>query len=120
MRRIFVIVWFGDETTTLLPKASRTARNERLTRSRAPCNISWQPKTAGVVMGLRGLGDNAKLIGIGIAVLMGFIFILQNFEQTSFQFLIWTLFSAPKWIVVSGTFALGLAFGFLLGKKKSF
>jgi uncharacterized integral membrane protein len=70
-------------------------------------------------MGLKALGDNSKLIGIAVAVVFGFIFILQNFEQTSFQFLIWTLFTAPKWIVVSGTFLLGLAFGFLLGKKKS-
>lgn len=69
-------------------------------------------------MSLKALGDNTKIIVIGIAVVFGFIFILQNFEQTSFQFLIWTLFSAPKWIVVSGTFILGFAFGFLMGKKK--
>ncbi len=73
----------------------------------------------GSQMGLKDLGENSKLIFIGIAVVFGFIFILQNFEQTSFQFLIWTIFSAPKWIVVSGTFLIGLAFGFLLGKKKS-
>jgi uncharacterized integral membrane protein len=70
-------------------------------------------------MDMGGLKSNSKLIGIAIAVVLGFIFILQNFEQTSFQFLIWTLFSAPKWIVVSGTFLIGLGFGFLLGKKKS-
>jgi uncharacterized integral membrane protein len=70
-------------------------------------------------MGLRGLGDNNKLIFIGVAVLMGFIFILQNFEQTSFQFLIWTLFTAPKWIVITFTFLIGLAFGYLLAKKKA-
>jgi uncharacterized integral membrane protein len=70
-------------------------------------------------MGLRGLGDNSKLIFIGVAVLMGFIFILQNFEQTSFQFLIWTLFTAPKWIVITFTFLIGLAFGYLLAKKKA-
>jgi uncharacterized integral membrane protein len=70
-------------------------------------------------MGLRGLGENGKLIFIGIVVLMGFIFILQNFEQTSFQFLIWTLFTAPKWIVISFTFLIGFAFGFLFAKKKA-
>ncbi|HPI93803.1 MAG TPA: LapA family protein [Deltaproteobacteria bacterium] len=70
-------------------------------------------------MDMGGIKSNAKIIGIAVGVVFGFIFILQNFEQTSFQFLIWTLFSAPKWIVVSGTFAIGLAFGFLLGKKKS-
>jgi uncharacterized integral membrane protein len=70
-------------------------------------------------MGLRGLGDNSRIIFIGIAVLMGFIFILQNFEQTSFQFLIWTLFTAPKWIVITFTFLIGLAFGYLLAKKKA-
>jgi uncharacterized integral membrane protein len=70
-------------------------------------------------MDVSGMKSNAKVIGIAVGVVFGFIFILQNFEQTSFQFLIWTLFSAPKWIVVSGTFVLGLAFGFLLGKKKA-
>jgi uncharacterized integral membrane protein len=70
-------------------------------------------------MGLRGLGDNSRIIFIGIAVLMGFIFILQNFEQTSFQFLIWTLFTAPKWIVITFTFLIGLAFGYLLAKKRA-
>jgi uncharacterized integral membrane protein len=70
-------------------------------------------------MGLRGLGDNSRIIFIGIAVLMGLIFILQNFEQTSFQFLIWTLFTAPKWIVITFTFLIGLAFGYLLAKKKA-
>ena len=74
---------------------------------------------SGKAMGLKGFAENSKLIFIGIAVLMGFIFIMQNFEQTSFQFLIWTLFTAPKWIVISFTFLLGLAFGFLLGKKKA-
>ncbi|HPC47056.1 MAG TPA: LapA family protein [Deltaproteobacteria bacterium] len=66
-----------------------------------------------------GIKSNTKLIGIAIAAVLGFIFLLQNFEQTSFQFLFWTLFTAPKWIVVGGTFAIGMAFGFLLGKKKS-
>jgi uncharacterized integral membrane protein len=70
-------------------------------------------------MDIEGLKTNSKLIFIAIAVACGFIFILQNFEQTSFQFLIWTLFSAPKWIVVSGTFLIGVVFGYLLGKKKA-
>jgi len=70
-------------------------------------------------MDIDGIRSNSKLIFIALAVVFGFIFIMQNFEQTSFQFLIWTLFSGPKWIVVSGTFVLGLAFGYLLGKKKS-
>lgn len=66
-----------------------------------------------------GSSSNTKLILIGLGVLFGLIFILQNFEQTSFQFLIWTLFSGPKWIIVSGTFGLGFGFGYLLGKKRS-
>lgn len=70
-------------------------------------------------MDIEGLKSNSKLIIIAVAVVFGLIFILQNFEQTSFQFLIWTLFSGPKWIVVSGTFIIGLAFGYLLGKKKA-
>ncbi|HQP32355.1 MAG TPA: hypothetical protein PLB81_13595 [Deltaproteobacteria bacterium] len=70
-------------------------------------------------MDFDGLKSNSKLIFIALGVLFGLIFIMQNFEQTSFQFLIWTLFSGPKWIVVSGTFFIGLAFGYLLGKKRS-
>jgi uncharacterized integral membrane protein len=70
-------------------------------------------------MGLGELKDNSKIIIIGLAVAFGFIFILQNFEQTSFQFLIWTIFTGPKWIVISFTFILGLAFGYLLAKKKA-
>lgn len=70
-------------------------------------------------MDIEGLKSNSKLIIIAVAVVFGLIFIMQNFEQTSFQFLIWTLFSGPKWIVVSGTFIIGLAFGYLLGKKKA-
>jgi len=70
-------------------------------------------------MDVEGIKSNSRLIFIALAVVFGLIFILQNFEQTSFQFLIWTLFSGPKWIVVSGTFILGLSFGYLLGKKKS-
>jgi uncharacterized integral membrane protein len=70
-------------------------------------------------MDIDGIKSNSKWIIIGIVILFGIIFILQNFEQTSFQFLIWTLFSGPKWIIVSGTFIIGLGFGYLLGKKKS-
>ena len=69
-------------------------------------------------MGLKALGENYKLIFIGIAVVLGFIFILQNFEQTSFQFLIWTLFTAPKWIVVSGTFLIGLGLRVFAGQEE--
>jgi len=70
-------------------------------------------------MDFDGIKSNSKLIFIALAVVFGFIFIMQNFEQTSFQFLIWTLFSGPKWSVVSGTFIIGLSFGYLLGKKRS-
>jgi uncharacterized integral membrane protein len=70
-------------------------------------------------MDIDGIKSNSKWIIIGLVVLFGIIFILQNFEQTSFQFLIWTLFSGPKWIIVSGTFLIGLGFGYLLGKKRS-
>jgi uncharacterized integral membrane protein len=70
-------------------------------------------------MDIDGIKSNSKWIIIGLVVLFGIIFILQNFEQTSFQFLIWTLFSGPKWIIVSGTFIIGLGFGYLLGKKRS-
>jgi uncharacterized integral membrane protein len=70
-------------------------------------------------MDIDGIKSNSKWIIIGLLVFFGIIFILQNFEQTSFQFLIWTLFSGPKWIIVSGTFLIGLGFGYLLGKKHS-
>jgi uncharacterized integral membrane protein len=70
-------------------------------------------------MDIDGIKSNSKWIIIGLVVLFGIIFILHNFEQTSFQFLIWTLFSGPKWIIVSGTFLIGLGFGYLLGKKRS-
>jgi uncharacterized integral membrane protein len=70
-------------------------------------------------MDIDGIKSNSKWIILGIGILFGIIFILQNFEQTSFQFLIWTLFSGPKWIIVSGTFLIGLGFGYLLGKKRS-
>jgi len=70
-------------------------------------------------MDIDGIKSNSKWIIIGLLVFFGIIFILQNFEQTSFQFLIWTLFSGPKWIIVSGTFLIGLGFGYLLGKKRS-
>jgi uncharacterized integral membrane protein len=70
-------------------------------------------------MDMDDIKSNSKWIIIGLGVLFGIIFVLQNFEQTSFQFLIWTLFSGPKWIIVSGTFLIGLGFGYLLGKKRS-
>ena len=70
-------------------------------------------------MDVNDIKSNSKWIIIGIVVFLGIIFILQNFEQTSFQFLIWTIFSGPKWIIISGTFLIGLAFGYLLGKKRS-
>jgi len=61
--------------------------------------------------------DNSKVTIIAILAVVGIIFILQNFEQTSFQFLIWTIFTGPKWIVISFTFLLGFAFGYLFAKK---
>lgn len=70
-------------------------------------------------MDMDSIKSNSKWIIIGLAIFFGLIFILQNFEQTSFQFLIWTLFTGPKWIIISGTFIIGLGFGYLLGKKKS-
>lgn len=70
-------------------------------------------------MDIDGMKNNSKLIFIGLAVFFGLIFIMQNFEQTSFQFLIWTLFTGPKWIIISGTFLIGFGFGYLLGKKRS-
>ncbi|MDT8272921.1 MAG: hypothetical protein RRA35_06985 [Desulfomonilia bacterium] len=70
-------------------------------------------------MAFKDLESNTKLIIIGVAAALGLIFILQNFEQTSFQFLIWTLFSGPKWIVISFFFMLGLAFGYLLARKRA-
>ncbi len=69
-------------------------------------------------MDLQEMKGNSKIYIIGIAVVLGVIFILQNFEQTSFQFLIWTIMSGPKWIVVTLVFLVGLAFGYLLGKKR--
>jgi len=66
-----------------------------------------------------GMKSNAKIIGIAVGAVLGFIFILQNFEQTSFQFLVWTLFSGPKWIVMSCIFGGGLGLGYVMGKKKS-
>jgi len=70
-------------------------------------------------MAFKNLESNTKLIIIGVAAVLGLVFILQNFEQTSFQFLIWTLFSGPKWIVISFFFMLGLAFGYLLARKRA-
>jgi len=56
---------------------------------------------------------------IAVAAVFGLIFILQNFEQTSFQFLVWTIFSGPKWIVMGCIFGGGLGLGYVMGKKKS-
>ncbi len=69
-------------------------------------------------MDLDSTKGKATLILTALAVAFGFIFILQNFEQTSFQFLVWTIFSGPKWIVISFVFAIGLTIGYLWGKKK--
>ncbi len=69
-------------------------------------------------MKLQELKGNSAIIIIAVAVVFGLIFILQNFEQTSFQFLIWTLFTGPKWIVISVVFLLGMAFGYLLAKNR--
>lgn len=67
---------------------------------------------------MRKAKDNSKFIVIAIIVAVGIIFILQNFEQTSFQFLIWTILSGPKWIIIILTFLIGMAFGYLIAKKK--
>ena len=69
-------------------------------------------------MKLQELKGNSAIIIIAVAVVFGLIFILQNFERTSFQFLIWTLFTGPKWIVISVVFLLGMAFGYLLAKNR--
>ncbi len=62
--------------------------------------------------------DSSKITIIVIIAVLAIIFILQNFEQTSFQFLIWTIFTGPKWIIITLTFFLGFAFGYLFAKKK--
>ncbi|MCD6280757.1 MAG: hypothetical protein J7J85_04010 [Deltaproteobacteria bacterium] len=72
-------------------------------------------------MGLQDLkktGEGSRITIIAIIAVLGIIFILQNFEQTSFQFLIWTIFTGPKWIIITLTFSLGFAFGYLFAKKK--
>jgi len=70
-------------------------------------------------MGLGEVKSNMKLIGIAIGVVLLVIFLLQNFEMTSFQFLVFTLFVAPKWLVLTVTFLLGFVFGYLYAKKKA-
>lgn len=70
-------------------------------------------------MGFAELKRNTKLILLGVGVLCLIIFLFQNFEMTSFQFLIFTLFVAPKWIVVSVTFLLGFVFGYIYARKKA-
>ncbi len=69
-------------------------------------------------MGFGEMKSNTKLIGIAIGVVLIVIFLLQNFEMTSFQFLVFTLFVAPKWLVLTVTFLLGFIFGYLYAKKK--
>lgn len=69
-------------------------------------------------MGFGEVKGNMKLIGIAIGVVLLVIFLLQNFEMTSFQFLVFTLFVAPKWLVLTVTFLLGFIFGYLYAKKK--
>ena len=70
-------------------------------------------------MGFGEIKSNTKLIGIAVGVVLLIIFLLQNFEMTSFQFLVFTLFVAPKWLVITVTFLLGFVFGYLYAKKKS-
>ena len=70
-------------------------------------------------MGFGEIKSNTKLIGIAVGVVLLIIFLLQNFEMTSFQFLVFTLFVAPKWLVVTVTFLLGFMLGYLYAKKKS-
>ncbi|MEA2101151.1 MAG: hypothetical protein U9P80_01065 [Thermodesulfobacteriota bacterium] len=69
-------------------------------------------------MDMQGMKGNSKIYIIGIAIVLGIIFVLQNFEQTSFQFLVWTILTGPKWIIITITFILGMAFGYLLARKK--
>ncbi|HNU75242.1 MAG TPA: hypothetical protein PKM95_10360, partial [Deltaproteobacteria bacterium] len=70
-------------------------------------------------MGFGEIKSNTKLIGIAVGVVLLIIFLLQNFEMTSFQFLVFTLFVAPKWLVVTVTFLLGFMLGYFYAKKKS-
>lgn len=69
-------------------------------------------------MDINSIRDNSKIILIVILIVVAIVFILQNFEQTSFQFLIWTILTGPKWIVISLTFLIGMGFGYLLAKKR--
>ncbi len=70
-------------------------------------------------MAVDDLKKNLKIILIAVGVLCLIIFLFQNFEMTSFQFLFFTLFVAPKWIVISITFLLGFIFGYIFAKKKT-
>lgn len=70
-------------------------------------------------MNFQGFKKTSSPVFIAIAAVLGLIFILQNFEQTSFQFLVWTIFSGPKWIVMGFIFGGGLGLGYVMGKKKS-
>jgi hypothetical protein len=69
-------------------------------------------------MTFSGLTRNTKLILLGIGALCFVIFFFQNFEMISFQFLFFRILVAPKWIVISATFLLGFAFGYIYAKKK--
>jgi len=68
---------------------------------------------------IKNVKNNSRFTIIAIIIAASVIFILQNFEQTSFQFLIWTIFSGPKWIILTLTFAIGMGFGYLMAKKKA-
>ena len=70
-------------------------------------------------MGFGEIKSNTKLIGIAVGVVLLIIFLLQNFEMTSFQFLVFPLFVATKWLVVTVTFLLGFMLGYFYAKKKS-
>lgn len=67
---------------------------------------------------IKNVKNNSKFTIIAIIIVASIIFILQNFEQTSFQFLIWTIFSGPKWIIITLTFVIGMGFGYLMAKKR--
>jgi uncharacterized integral membrane protein len=69
-------------------------------------------------MAFSDLKRNTKLIFIGIGAVCLIIFLFQNFEMISFQFLFFHILVAPKWIVISITFLLGFVFGYIYAKKK--
>jgi len=69
-------------------------------------------------MAFFGLKSNMKLVFIGIGVLCLVIFLFQNFEMTSFQFLFFHVLVAPKLVVIGVTFLLGFVLGYIYAKKK--